>query len=149
VKKIPWVRVVLGGIFVIVALVLARRTIVACSRDVCWFGDQRLVGGDVRDVRVGDVERASIDRTMNREGERRSQIVFLMKSGARTPVTPMDMTYKDEVVTDFAAVQNGERDGFVVWYAGFAGYAGGVFGGLGVLLLALAALRVRKVTSSR
>ena len=95
--------------------------------------------------------RAALDRTMNREGERRSQAVFLMKSGAKTPLTPMDLQYKDEIVTDFAAVQSGGKDGFVFWYAGLVGYAGAVCGAIGAALLALFAIALarRRLTSSR
>jgi hypothetical protein len=150
--KIPWFRLVAGALLLILGLVLTRRNIVVCDKEVCAFGDQRIVGGDVREVRVRDVERASIDRLMNREGERRSQVVFLMKSGGKTPATPMDAAYKDEIVTGFAAVQNGERETFTFSYAGVAGYAGAFCLVLGVALLVLAGIAVarrRWITSSR
>ena len=144
----PWVRIVLSVAFVIAGLVLARRTIVTCSKDagVCRYGEQRLVGGDVHEVRIDEVERVVLDRIMNREGERRSQAIFLMKSGARVPATAMDERDKSELVTSFAALQSGGRTSCVDSNAGLAAYAAVALGAIGLVLLGFA---LRRPTSSR
>lgn len=53
----------------LIANFLVRRMNVACSKETCRCGDRRVLGGDIREVHVADVE--------NRGGERRSQVVAL------------------------------------------------------------------------
>jgi hypothetical protein len=103
-------------------------------------------------VGVREIERITVERTMNRDGERRSQAIFLLRSGARLPATPLDDHDKTALVTSFAAVQAGEQPSFVEWYAGLAGYASPVVGALGAMLLAFAGRAMRKaraLTSSK
>ena len=147
-----WVRLATGLALCLAALFLARRTIVTCAQasGVCRYGEQRIVGGDVREVRIDEIERIALDRIMNREGERRSQAIFLMKSGARIPATAMDEREKTEIVTSFAALQAGERASFDDTHEGVAAYAAAAMGVLGLAFLAVFAVRLRReVTSSK